>query len=76
MLYEAWPFDMTKVTRPVHFWQGTDDKLVPSGVPSAEEATSLLSAMRTKFLLRWLAILPRRQPDTTQLMAHLDGPWH
>jgi hypothetical protein len=20
MLYEAWPFDMTKVQRPVHFW--------------------------------------------------------
>lgn len=29
LLYEAWPFDMTKVTRPVHFWQGTDDTLVP-----------------------------------------------
>ncbi|WP_255374121.1 alpha/beta fold hydrolase [Synechococcus sp. MW101C3] len=32
MLYEAWPFDMTKVTRPVHFWQGTDDKLVPEPI--------------------------------------------
>ncbi|MFG1781136.1 alpha/beta fold hydrolase [Rhodococcus oryzae] len=29
MLYEAWPFDMTAVTRPVHFWQGSDDTLVP-----------------------------------------------
>lgn len=29
LLYEAWPFDMTKVTRPVHFWQGTADTLVP-----------------------------------------------
>jgi len=29
MLYEAWPFDMTSVTRPVHFWQGSDDALVP-----------------------------------------------
>ncbi|MFD4180626.1 alpha/beta fold hydrolase [Rhodococcus sp. NPDC058514] len=29
MLYEAWPFDMTKVTRPVHFWQGNADALVP-----------------------------------------------
>ncbi len=29
LLYEAWPFDMTKVTRPVHFWQGSDDTLVP-----------------------------------------------
>ncbi|MCP9835160.1 MULTISPECIES: alpha/beta fold hydrolase [unclassified Cyanobium] len=32
MLYEAWPFDMTVVTRPVHFWQGTDDKLVPEPI--------------------------------------------
>ena len=29
MLYEAWPFDMTTVTRPVHFWQGSADTLVP-----------------------------------------------
>ncbi|MGW6377347.1 alpha/beta fold hydrolase [Rhodococcus sp. NPDC055112] len=29
LLYEAWPFDMTGVTRPVHFWQGNDDSLVP-----------------------------------------------
>jgi pimeloyl-ACP methyl ester carboxylesterase len=29
MLYETWPFDMTKVMRPVHFWQGSDDALVP-----------------------------------------------
>lgn len=32
MLYEAWPFDLTKVTRLVHFWQGTDDKLVPESI--------------------------------------------
>ncbi len=32
MLYEAWPFDLTTVTRPVHFWQGTDDKLVPEPI--------------------------------------------
>ncbi len=32
MLYEAWPFDMTTVTRPVHFWQGSDDKLVPEPI--------------------------------------------
>nr|WP_216922319.1 alpha/beta hydrolase [Synechococcus sp. CCAP 1479/9] len=32
MLYEAWPFDMTAVTRPIHFWQGTDDKLVPEPI--------------------------------------------
>lgn len=29
LLYEAWPFDITEVTRPVHFWQGSDDTLVP-----------------------------------------------
>jgi pimeloyl-ACP methyl ester carboxylesterase len=29
MLYKAWPFDMTTVTRPVHFWQGSADTLVP-----------------------------------------------
>lgn len=29
MLYEAWPFDMTTVQRPIHFWQGDDDALVP-----------------------------------------------
>lgn len=32
MLYDAWPFDMTTVTRPVHFWQGTDDQLVPEPI--------------------------------------------
>ena len=29
LLFEAWPFDMTVVTRPVHFWQGDADTLVP-----------------------------------------------
>jgi pimeloyl-ACP methyl ester carboxylesterase len=29
MLYEAWPFDVTAVKRPIHFWQGTADTLVP-----------------------------------------------
>jgi pimeloyl-ACP methyl ester carboxylesterase len=29
LLYGAWPFDMTKVLRPVHFWQGSTDTLVP-----------------------------------------------
>lgn len=32
MLYDAWPFAMTTVTRPVHFWQGSDDKLVPEPI--------------------------------------------
>lgn len=29
LLYEEWPFDMTAVTRPIHFWQGAADTLVP-----------------------------------------------
>jgi hypothetical protein len=29
MLNEAWPFDMTRVQRPVHLWQGDADDLVP-----------------------------------------------
>lgn len=29
LLYQAWPFDVTTVTRPVHFWQGSADTLVP-----------------------------------------------
>ncbi len=28
-LYQKWAFDVGKITRPVHFWQGTDDRLVP-----------------------------------------------
>ncbi len=32
MLYQAWPFDMTRLTRPVHVWQGSDDKLVPEPI--------------------------------------------
>ena len=29
LLYDAWPFDMTKLQRAVHFWQGSADTLVP-----------------------------------------------
>ena len=29
LTYRAWPFDVTKIERPVHMWQGTDDHLVP-----------------------------------------------
>lgn len=29
LLYAAWPFDMRRVERPVHFWQGSADTLVP-----------------------------------------------
>jgi len=28
-LYHAWEFDVTRIGRPVHFWQGTGDTLVP-----------------------------------------------
>ncbi len=29
ILYRAWPFDVSAIARPVHFWQGTIDTLVP-----------------------------------------------
>lgn len=29
LLYHQWAFDVTKIERPVHMWQGTDDRLVP-----------------------------------------------
>ncbi|WP_029114222.1 alpha/beta fold hydrolase [Mycobacterium sp. URHB0044] len=29
ILYDAWPFDITEVRRPIHFWQGDADTLVP-----------------------------------------------
>jgi pimeloyl-ACP methyl ester carboxylesterase len=29
LLYHQWAFDVTKIERPVHMWQGTDDQLVP-----------------------------------------------
>lgn len=29
LLYNAWAFDVTRIERPVHMWQGTDDHLVP-----------------------------------------------
>lgn len=32
LLYRAWPFDMTEVKRPVHFWQGDADTLVPEPI--------------------------------------------
>jgi pimeloyl-ACP methyl ester carboxylesterase len=27
-VYEAWPFDVATITRPVHIWQGMEDRLV------------------------------------------------
>lgn len=32
LLYRSWAFDVTKVERPVHLWQGTDDRLVPDPI--------------------------------------------
>jgi len=32
MLYQAWPFDITAIRRPVHLWQGSADTLVPFAV--------------------------------------------
>ena len=29
LLYRQWAFDVTRIDRPVHMWQGTDDRLVP-----------------------------------------------
>ena len=29
VLYHKWEFDVGAITRPVHMWQGTDDRLVP-----------------------------------------------
>ncbi len=29
LAYLKWPFDVTKIERPVHMWQGTEDHLVP-----------------------------------------------
>ncbi len=32
LLYDAWPFDLAAIHRPVHLWQGTADTLVPYAV--------------------------------------------
>jgi pimeloyl-ACP methyl ester carboxylesterase len=29
LLYRSWAFDVTEIQRPVHMWQGNDDRLVP-----------------------------------------------
>ncbi len=29
LLYHQWAFDVTRIERPVHMWQGTEDQLVP-----------------------------------------------
>ncbi len=32
LLYRRWAFDVTKIERRVHFWQGTDDRLVAASI--------------------------------------------
>jgi pimeloyl-ACP methyl ester carboxylesterase len=35
LLYRSWAFDVSKIERPVHMWQGTDDLLVPDPINNA-----------------------------------------
>ena len=32
LLYRRWAFDVTRIERPVHVWQGLDDQLVPAAI--------------------------------------------
>lgn len=32
LLYRRWTFDVAAITRPVHMWQGTDDRLVTASI--------------------------------------------
>jgi pimeloyl-ACP methyl ester carboxylesterase len=32
LLYRRWAFDVSTIKRPVHMWQGTDDRLVPASI--------------------------------------------
>ena len=32
LLYRRWAFDVTTIERPVHMWQGTDDRLVAAAI--------------------------------------------
>ena len=32
LLYRRWAFDVTTIERPVHMWQGTDDRLVAASI--------------------------------------------
>ena len=32
LLYRAWAFDVSAIERPVHTWQGTDDRLIPEPI--------------------------------------------
>jgi pimeloyl-ACP methyl ester carboxylesterase len=35
LLYRSWAFDVTTIERPVHMWQGLDDRLVPDPINKA-----------------------------------------
>jgi pimeloyl-ACP methyl ester carboxylesterase len=35
LLYRSWAFDVAKIDRPVHMWQGLDDRLVPDPINKA-----------------------------------------
>lgn len=35
LLYRRWAFDVTKIERPVHLWQGTEDRLVAASINKA-----------------------------------------
>jgi len=35
LLYRRWAFDVRKIERPVHIWQGLDDRLVPDPINKA-----------------------------------------
>jgi len=35
LLYRRWSFDVKKIDRPVHMWQGLDDRLVPDPINKA-----------------------------------------
>ncbi|MDV3124137.1 alpha/beta hydrolase [Mycobacterium sp. 21AC1] len=35
LLYRHWAFDVTQIERPVHLWQGLDDRLVPDPINKA-----------------------------------------
>jgi pimeloyl-ACP methyl ester carboxylesterase len=35
LLYRSWAFNVSKIERPVHMWQGTDDLLVPDPINKA-----------------------------------------
>ena len=35
LLYRRWAFDVSTIERPVHMWQGLDDKLVPDPINKA-----------------------------------------